>query len=160
MRWIWKKIVGCDLPQALDELNPQMKELEGHLNFGRPPMMAGFPRHHGAVVSNTTVTVGVVTSETDLKSLLIERGAIGPKGGFRLLAGGHCSGGGPKTIRLYFGGVLIATISIDGAVTRPWRFEATFWNADSTQEQKVVVKAWEAAVIETCDVITSSVDTL
>ena len=158
--WIWRKIVGCDLPQMLDELNPQMKNLEPLLRGDRPAMMSGFPKHHGAVVSNTTVTVGAVTTETDLKSLLIERGTIGSKGGFRVMAAGTCGGGtSAKTIRLYFGGVLIASIAME-INDRTWRFDAEFWNADSTQEQKVVVKTWENTGMETMAVTTSSVDTL
>ncbi len=160
MSWTWRKIFTCDISQLLDELNPQMKDLEGYLGNDRPEMMVGYPDAVGAVVSNTTVTVGATTDETLLKSTLIARGAIGSKGGFRLRAAGTCTGGlATKDIRLYFGGIEIMEYTIGGGAN-DWIIDAEFWNADTTQDQKVVVKAREDLTAKVMDVTTSSVDTL
>jgi len=160
MSWSWRNINTCEVAELTDQLNRQMKGLENDLGKGRPFMMAGFPDAVGAVVSNTTVTVGATTDETDLKSTLIERGTIGSKGGFRVRAAGKCdTGGGIKTIKLYFGGVEIGSFEVASG-THEWLLDAEFWNADDTQEQKVMIKAWEDTTMEVMDVTESSVDTL
>ena len=160
MSWTWRRIAPCDLDEMADDINPQMKSLENSLGKQRPAMMAGYPDAQGAVVSNTTVTVGVTTDETDLKSTFIARGTIGSKGGFRVRAAGTCTGGvAVKQIRLYFGDIEVMQYEIGGG-TKDWLIDAEFWNADTTQQQKVVVKAWEDTVMDVMDVTTTSVDTL
>lgn len=159
MNWHWKPIDCCDLDELMDSLNPQMKALENNLGVARPACMEGYPSHVGAIVDHAKVTVGATTDETALKSTSFGRGAIGAKGGFRVTAGGNCAGtGGVKTMKLKWGGTLIATLSV-ATGTVSWSFTADFWNIDSTQNQRWRVLAYDNLTLETMGVGSDEVDT-
>lgn len=158
MNWHWKPIKkDLEANDVVDTLNPQMKALEGAI-MG-PSFVAGYPEHRGAVVDQTTITVGATTTETTVKSLTFERGILGANGGFRVTAGGNCGGaGGTKAIIMYWGGVAIATLSV-AAGTRSWSITAEVWNADNAKIQRVLAKAYDSTGLETMAVTTSTVDT-
>jgi len=164
--WHWRPVVACDLDSALDDINPQMKALEGDLVSGRPPVMAGEPRHVGAIVLNTTYTAPTDTNENTLKSTFLPRNTITDRGGWRLTASGTASGVSTKSLKVYWGGILIGTMSI-ATLTRAWSVEVTAWNQNDTRSQVVTVKMTEfpqvgttnAAVIEIATVTIESVDT-
>jgi hypothetical protein len=159
MSWHWKPVEACDLDQLVDSLNPQMKTLENNLGASRPAVMVGYPNHVGAIVDQARVTVGATTNETALKSTVFGRGAISAKGGFRVTAGGTVAGtGGVKTMKLKWGGILIATLSV-ATGTASWSITAEFWNIDNTQNQRWRVLAYDNLTLETMTVGSDDVDT-
>jgi hypothetical protein len=159
MSWHWKPVEACDLDQLVDALNPQMKSLENGLGVSRPAIMSGYPNHVGAIVDHAKVTVGATTDETALKSTSFRRGAISAKGGFRVTAGGNVAGtGGVKTMKLKWGGILIATLSV-ATGTASWLIIAEFWNIDNTQNQRWLVRATDNVTLETMTVGSDDVDT-
>lgn len=159
MSWTWRKVEPCDLDAMADEINPQMKLLEGSLRGERPEVMVGFPSHVGTIVDNATDSHTGDTNETELKSTSFGRGAISAKGGFRVTAAGTSSGGaGAVTITLNWGGIPIGSIALSSG-TQQWYLEATFWNIDNTQNQRWILRTWDGTTIETLDLGTDDVDT-
>lgn len=159
MSWHWPKIDACSLDELVDKLNPAMKDLEGNLGASRPAVMSGYPSHVGAIVTHTTVSHTGNTTETTLKTTSFGRGAISAKGGFRVTAAGTCSGASAaKDIKLYWGGILIATLSV-ATGTREWSLFADFWNIGDTQNQRWLVRAYDGTTIEIMDLGTDNVDT-
>jgi len=143
MSWHWKNLASCDLDELMDDVNPQMKDLENNLGKARPSCMDGYPDAVGAIVKNTVVTVGATTDETTVKTAAFGRGAFGTKGGFKFRAGGNCTGsGGVKTIKIKFGGILFGTLSVSTG-TRSWLIEGEVWNIDATNQQRWHVKCWD-----------------
>ena len=123
-------------------------------------MMAGYPESVGVIVDNTTTTAPADTAENVLKTLTIDRAVMGYRGGFRVKAAGTASGGaGSKTVTLYWGGVSIAALAI-ATGAQEWFFDAEFWNADTTQDQKIIVRGYDGLTLEKMDFLTESVDTL
>lgn len=142
MTWHWKNVDACDLDEMADDINPQMKSLEGELGKGRPPVMAGQPSHVGAIVSNTTVTAPTDTVENTLKSTFLPRNTLSPKGGWRLTASGECSGVSSKTLKVYWGGIEIGSIDVASA-ERAWLVDVTGWNQEVTNKQVITVRMVE-----------------
>lgn len=159
MTWHWKPVDACDLDQLVDSLNPQMKTLENNLGVSRPAIMSGYPSHVGAIVDHAVVTVGSTTNETALKSTDFGRGAISAKGGFRVTAAGTVAGtGGVKTMKLKWGGITIATLSV-ATGTASWLIIADVWNVANTQNQRWLVRATDNVTLETMTVGSDDVDT-
>lgn len=159
MSWHWKKVDACDLDELVDAINPQMKDLENNLGVARPAIMAGYPSHVGAIVNHTTVSHTGNTNETTLKTTSFGRGAISANGGFRVTAAGTCSGGSnTKAIRLYWGGIEIAELSV-ATGSKDWSIFADVWNIGDTQNQRWLVRAYDGTTIEIMDVGSDNVDT-
>ena len=117
-----------------------------------PAMMIDWPSHQGVVVENTTITAPADTSENTLKSTFVWPGTLSQYGGWRLTASGTASGtGGIKTMNVYWGGILIATMSVATAV-RAWAIEITAWNQDDTRSQVITVQMSEFPEVGTANV--------
>lgn len=159
MTWHWKPVDACDLDQLVDSLNPQMKTLENNLGISRPAIMAGYPNHVGAITSHATVSHTGDTTETTLKTVSLGRGAISANGGLRVTAAGTCSGSSAaKDVRLKWGGITICTLNV-ATGTKDWSIVVDIWNIGSTQNQRWLVKAYDATTLETMDVGSDNVDT-
>lgn len=148
MTWRWKPTSACDLDELIDDINPQMKSLEGSVTgISRPSIMSGYPDAVGAIVDTAIVTVGATTAETSLKSVNFKRGAFGTNGGFRFRCGGRVDGsGGTKTITVKFGGITIISMTVSSG-TRSWLVEGEFWNTGVTNEQRVRLMGWNGVTI-------------
>lgn len=161
MAWHWKKSDACDLDELLDHLNTQMKDLEGALTASRPAIMAGYPHAVGAITQNTESSHTGDTTETTLKEFDFKRGSISRKGGFRITAAGSTSGtGATKDISLKWGGATLFTLNVANVEGREWSIIAELWNADTTQDQRVYIRAYDGTTLETMDIDLVQVDTL
>ena len=155
------------VPTVTTPRNQLPRAVDNEVKYGDlPSMMIGWPQHRGVVVENTTVTAPTDTAENTLKSTFIWAGTLSYRGGWRLTASGTASGVSTKSLKVYWGGILIGTMSI-ATLTRAWSVEVTAWNQNDTRSQVVTVKMTEfpqvgttnAAVIEIATVTIESVDT-
>lgn len=161
MSWHWRPLTSCDLDGLMDDVNPQMKTLEGALRGSRPAVMSGYPEAQGAVVDQTSVSHAGDTTETTLKTFDFGRGAIGSKGGFKVHAAGQCDGAtSTKNIKLKWGGETICTLNVQAGDSKQWSIFAQFFNVNTTQDQRYLVHAWDGLTLETMAVGIISVDTL
>lgn len=161
MTWHWRKSAACDLDGLLDDLNPQMKDLEGELQDDRPAVMSGYPKARGVITLPLTVSHTGDTTETTLKTFDFGRGALRDKSGFRVTAAGVCNGAGAaKDIKLKWGNETILTLSVQAGSTKYWSLVAEFWNRTTTQDQIYQYKAWDGTTLEQIAVGVIQVDTL
>lgn len=159
--WHWKHLASCGLDELMDDVNPQMKDLEGALGSGRPAIMSGYPDAVGAIVNQTEVSHTGDTTETELKTFDFGRGALTSKAGFRLRAAGVCSGTvSTKDLKLKWGGITLLTLNVQAGADRAWSIIADFWNINSTQNQRYLIHAYDGTTLETMAVDIVSVDTL
>ena len=128
MAWHWKSLEPCDLDRMAADVNPQMKALEDYLGRVRSSDMDGKPSADGAIPSLATVSHTGNTTETELKSVLLGPGSVTTNGGIRVTASGTCSGAGAaKTIRLNWGGVEVASLTVSAGTTT-WTIKALIFN--------------------------------
>lgn len=145
----------------MDDMNPQMKTLEGALQSNRPAIMAGYPEAQGAIVDQTSVSHTGDVTETTLKTFDFGRGAIGAKGGFRITAGGTCQGTvSTKDIKLKWGGITVFTLNVQAGNSKPWSVIIDIWNVNNTQNQTYRAMAYDGLTLETMAIGTIDVDTL
>ena len=106
-------------------------------------------------------TVALLLVVLYLKSTSFGRGAISSMGGFRVTAAGVCDGTSTtKDIKLYWGGILIATLNVQTGDSKEWSMFAEFWNISSTENQRWLVRAWDGTTLELMDLGADDVDTL
>lgn len=97
----------------------------------------------GLLRSNTTATVTATTSETDLSTTTITGGTITGTGLIDAYACGTISlTNGTKTIKMYFGGTAIATITDAAGTTLDWSIRAKISNT-ATNAQRIEI--WRTA---------------
>lgn len=136
MTWRWRKVSPCDLDEMSSDINPQMKDLEDYLGRVRSSDLIGKPSADGAIPSLATVSHTGNTTETALKSILLGPGSVTSNGGFKITAGGSCTGaGGTKTIRLNWGGIEIASLTVSSGTT-PWTLKVLLFNNGSPESIK------------------------
>jgi hypothetical protein len=97
----------------------------------------------------SNVGTGVNTAETDLSTFTVTGGTFPATGSHRvhILAAGEMTGSaGQRDAKLYFGGTVIATITIAAATAiTGWGIEAWLHGTGTANLWKVVVKAWTSA---------------
>jgi hypothetical protein len=102
---------------------------------------------------------GVLT-ETTIGTVTINGGIIGQTGGLKLEAAGTLAGvAGTKTIRLYFGTAVVATILQAAGTTSDWYFNATMMNASAGAQRWKIERNGNDLLTSTFDYITSAQDT-
>lgn len=159
MTWHWRPVEACDLDQAVDAINPQMKTLDRALNADRPEIMVVYPKHSGMIVSNTLVSHTGDTDEYELKSTDLGRGTISSTGGIRLTILGTCTGSaGAKTVRVKWCGLTIGTLSLATGTTK-WALMVEIFNLGSTYSQRWWVRGWDATTMELMDSGSDNVET-
>lgn len=108
--------------------------------------------------SDTVLTNTLV--ETTLKSMSIGGGTIGATGAIHLRICGTLAGtAGTKTMRLSFGGVLLATVTQAAGTTTDWFFDAWCFNTATGAQRWFIYRNTNDALTTTFDYATSSVDT-
>jgi hypothetical protein len=114
--------------------------------------------------ANSTITVTGTASETQMRRKNLQLELIAPKAvverGFRVLAMGACAGtAGVKTVKLYLGSTAIATVSVAQGAEPTWLIDAEVWFANNAlTSQRIVLRSYEGAAIETIAATTTSVD--
>lgn len=100
------------------------------------------------------------TTETTLASYSVAANTVGATGGFRVLAAGSISGtAGTKTIRLYLGSALIATITQAAGTNSDWFFDAWCFNTATGAQRWFVQRNTNDALTSSFDYATTSIDT-
>lgn len=115
----------------------------------------------GLYRDNANHTVTGTTSETDMASTTITGGVIGPTGTLYVRASGTItnSASAAKTIKLYLGTTVIATVSRTAANAQDWIIEAWIDNTASNAQRIDLLYSTADSVAVTYDYTTAAVDT-
>lgn len=117
------------------------------------------PRTQGTLVSNTLATAPADTLENTLKTVTLPAGFTTAFGGVRVRSAGTASGaGGTKTVRLYFGGAVVATLTI-GTGSVDWLIDAEIWQANGVGAQQAFVRAYAGTTLVVLDQLSLAVAT-
>jgi len=111
-------------------------------------------------LDGTSASVTGTTDETDLKSTTLPaRTTMGAGGRLRIRASGTTAGtNAQKDIKLYFGGVVIGTISVAAAAENDWIFNAEIIST-GTATQRCNVLGYEGTAIDVVNYQATSVNT-
>ncbi len=112
--------------------------------------------------STTPGTTGAATAETDLQIYTMAAGTLGTNSALKVTAAGSITGANnTKTIKLYFGATVIATLSFTAGETGDWVANATIINAGSYASQKIIVSASHNGAVEVTDTyLTAAINTV
>lgn len=114
----------------------------------------------GLYRDNADHSVTGTLTETTLASVTITGGVIGPTGGLKIEAAGTIAGtANTKTVRLYFGATIIATITQAAGTTSDWFFEATLMNTSNAAQRWKIQRNGNDLLTSTFDYTTSGIDT-
>jgi hypothetical protein len=112
--------------------------------------------------STTPGTTGAATAETDLQTYTMAAGTLGINSVLKIQAAGSLTGANDtKTVKLYFGATVIATLSFAAGDTGDWVANATIINAGSYSAQKIIVSASHNGAVEVTDTyLTATINTV
>ena len=114
----------------------------------------------GLYRDNSDHAVTGVTTETTMATLTITGNTIGSTGSLEITAAGTITGtAGSKTINLYLGATVIATITEASATTSNWTFRVVCANTSNSAQRWFVTRSTNDATTTTVAYTTSAIDT-